>query len=39
MSNAVFEFIPSFPQAEFLRSSADVIGFGGSAGSGVLAPE
>lgn len=34
-----FEFIPSRPQAEFLSSSADIIGFGGAAGSGVLAPE
>lgn len=29
-----FEFIPSKPQAEFLSSSADIIGFGGAAGSG-----
>lgn len=34
-----FEFIPSRPQSEFLASSADIIGFGGSAGSGWLAPE
>lgn len=36
---AQFEYIPTKAQAKFLSSTADVIGFGGNAGGGGLAPE